>query len=164
MTSSYLIKLSLEGHIKTRNVWGGLSTPLSPPSALNLCLMGTFSSDIWTGNHKIIIAIDLGSTYSGVSYAYLSPRGVSHPSLLFSLSYHRLERRDVLRVSLTGPAKGTALARFLLWSIMINITRYDIGHLSSSIYWQIGTSPSHMVPRHLVLPLKSQQMSTNGLW
>ena len=37
-------------------------------------MVQTFTVDPWTGKHKIILGFDLGTTFSGVSYAYLFPK------------------------------------------------------------------------------------------
>jgi len=41
----------------------------------NDIMMKSFAPDPWTGKHKIILGFDVGTTFSGVSYAYLFPNG-----------------------------------------------------------------------------------------
>ncbi len=36
--------------------------------------MKPFASDPWGGKDKIILGFDIGTTFSGVSYAYLFPK------------------------------------------------------------------------------------------
>ena len=41
---------------------------------LNDTMVKSFAGDPWTGKHKIILGFDLGTTFSGVSFAYLFPK------------------------------------------------------------------------------------------
>ena len=39
--------------------------------------MKAFASELYTGKNRIIIAIDIGTSHTGVSYAYLYPKYVN---------------------------------------------------------------------------------------
>lgn len=41
--------------------------------------MKAWSNELWRGRSKIVIGVDLGTTHSGVSYAYLFNGWVFHP-------------------------------------------------------------------------------------
>src|SRR5260370_17230992 len=42
----------------------------SPPETMTK----SFAADPWTGEHKMILGFDIGTTFSGLSYAYLFPQ------------------------------------------------------------------------------------------